>query len=184
MRINRNLKEARAGNFSAKLRARVLKFLKDSNRPDIFIMDKESNVSIIWQVDCGRTDLIFSFSPNGVDSYTIDCKDSNKEKIESWSGELSELQMDLEDTIDFIDEFKGSITPSVKKESKMIKNKRVFREALGAADEGEGDLFIPGKYRHYLFNLLRIQDETIEDYEDLDKFLKEHKIINEILEYF
>jgi len=184
MRINRNLKEARAGNFSAKLRARVLKFLKDSNRPDIFIMDKESNVSIIWQVDCGRTDLIFSFSPNGVDSYTIDCKDSNKEKIESWSGELSELQMDLEDTIDFIDEFKGSITPpTIKKESKMIKNKRVFKEAL-AADEGEGDLVIPGKYRHYLFKLLQIQDETIEDYEDLDKFLKEHRIINEILEYF
>jgi len=178
MRINRNLKEARAGNFSAKLRARVLKFLKDSNRPDIFIMDKESNVSIIWQVDCGRTDLIFSFSPNGVDSYTIDCKDSNKEKIESWSGELSELQMDLEDTIDFIDEFKGSITPStIKKESKMIKNKRAFREA-------EEDLVIPGKYREYLRDLLQIQDETIEDYEDLDKFLKEHRIINEILEYF
>ncbi len=177
MRVNRNLKETRAGNFSAKLRARVLKFLKDSNRPDIFIMDKESNVSIIWQVDCGRTDLIFSFSPNGVDSYTIDCKDSNKEKIESWSGELSELQMDLEDTIDFIDEFKGSITPSpVKKESKMIK-KRAFREA-------EEDLVIPGKYREYLLNLLQIQDETIEDYEDLDKFLKEHRIINEILEYF
>ncbi len=178
MRINRNLKEARAGNFSAKLRARVLKFLKDSNRPDIFIMDKESNVSIIWQVDCGRTDLIFSFSPNGVDSYTIDCKDSNKEKIESWSGELSELQMDLEDTIDFIDEFKGSITPStIKKESKMIKNKRAFKEA-------EEDLVIPGKYREYLRDLLQIQDETIEDYEDLDKFLKEHRIINEILEYF
>lgn len=177
MRINRNLKEARAGNFSAKLRARVLKFLKESNRPDIFIMDKESNVSIIWQVDCGRTDLIFSFSPNGVDSYTIDCKDSNKEKIESWSGELSELQMDLEDTIDFIDEFKGSITPSVKKESKKIKNKRAFKEA-------EEDLVIPGKYREYLRELLRIQDETIEDYEDLDKYLPEHKIINEILEYF
>lgn len=178
MRINRNLKEARAGNFSAKLRARVLKFLKDSNRPDIFIMDKESNVSIIWQVDCGRTDLIFSFSPNGVDSYTIDCKDSNKEKIESWSGELSELQMDLEDTIDFIDEFKGSITPpTIKKESKMIKNKRAFREA-------EEDLVIPGKYREYLRDLLQIQDETIEDYENLDKYLKEHRIINEILEYF
>ena len=177
MRINRNLKEARAGNFSAKLRARVLKFLKESNRPDIFIMDKESNVSIIWQVDCGRTDLIFSFSPNGVDSYTIDCKDSNKEKIESWSGELSELQMDLEDTIDFIDEFKGSITPSVKKESKKIKNKRAFREA-------EEDLVIPGKYREYLLELLQIQDETIEDYEDLDKYLKEHRIINEILEFF
>lgn len=177
MRINRNLKEARAGNFSAKLRTRVLKFLKDSNRPDIFIMDKESNVSIIWQVDCGRTDLIFSFSPNGVDSYTIDCKDSNKEKIESWSGELSELQMDLEDTIDFIDEFKGSITPSVKKENRMIKNKRAFREA-------EEDLVIPGKYREYLRDLLQIQDETIEDYEDLDKYLKEHRIINEILEYF
>lgn len=176
MRINRNLKEARAGNFSAKLRARVLKFLKDSNRPDIFIMDKESNVSIIWQVDCGRTDLIFSFSPNGVDSYTIDCKDSNKEKIESWSGELSELQMDLEDTIDFIDEFKGSIAPSVKKESKMIKNKRAFREA-------EEDLVIPGKYREYLRDLLQIQDETIET-DDLDEFLKEHRIINEILEYF
>jgi hypothetical protein len=174
MRINRNLKEARAGNFSAKLRARVLKFLKDSNRPDIFIMDKESNVSIIWQVDCGRTDLIFSFSPNGVDSYTIDCKDSNKEKIESWSGELSELQMDLEDTIDFIDEFKGSITPpTIKKESKMIKNKRAFREALG-----EGDLVIPGKYRHYLFNLLQIAREDAEYYED------ENRIINEILEYF
>jgi len=178
MRINRNLKEARAGNFSAKLRARVLKFLKDSNRPDIFIMDKESNVSIIWQVDCGRTDLIFSFSPNGVDSYTIDCKDSNKEKIESWSGELSELQMDLEDTIDFIDEFKGSITPpTVKKENRMIKNKRAFREA-------EEDLVIPGKYREYLRDLLQIQDETVEDYEDLDKYLKEHRIINEILEYF
>ena len=183
MRINRNLKEARAGNFSAKLRARVLKFLKDSNRPDIFIMDKESNVSIIWQVDCGRTDLIFSFSPNGVDSYTIDCKDSNKEKIESWSGELSELQMDLEDTIDFIDEFKGSITPSVKKESRMVKNKRAFKEAL-AEDEGEGDLVIPGKYRHYLFNLLQIAREDAEEYEDLDKFLKENRIIGEILEYF
>lgn len=179
MRVNRNLKEARAGNFSAKLRARVLKFLKDSNRPDIFIMDKESNVSIIWQVDCGRTDLIFSFSPNGVDSYTIDCKDSNKEKIESWSGELSELQMDLEDTIDFIDEFKGSITPSVKKENKIIK-KRAFREA-------EEDLVIPGKYREYLRFILEIERGNAEDLAADDNsygFLDEIDTIDDILSYF
>lgn len=180
MRVNRNLKEARAGNFSAKLRARVLKFLKDSNRPDIFIMDKESNVSIIWQVDCGRTDLIFSFSPNGVDSYTIDCKDSNKEKIESWSGELSELQMDLEDTIDFIDEFKGSITPSVKKESKIIKNKRAFREA-------EEDLVIPGEYRDFLRFLLEREMENAEELAANDNthdFLDEIDTIDDILSYF
>ena len=180
MRINRNLKEARAGNFSAKLRARVLKFLKDSNRPDIFIMDKESNVSIIWQVDCGRTDLIFSFSPNGVDSYTIDCKDSNKEKIESWSGELSELQMDLEDTIDFIDEFKGSITPSVKKENRRIKNKRAFKEA-------EEDLVIPGKYRDLLRFLLENERENAEDLARDDNsydFLDEIDAIDDILSYF
>lgn len=173
MRVNRNLKEARAGNFSAKLRARVLKFLKDSNRLDIFIMDKESNVSIIWQVDCGRTDLIFSFSPNGVDSYTIDCKDSNKEKIESWSGELSELQMDLEDTIDFIDEFKGSITPSVKKENRVIKNKRAFKEA-------EEDLVIPGEYRGFLLDLLQTEKESAEN----DDFWEEVDTIDEILNYF
>lgn len=181
MRVNRNLKEARAGNFSAKLRARVLKFLKDSNRPDIFIMDKESNVSIIWQVDCGRTDLIFSFSPNGVDSYTIDCKDSNKEKIESWSGELSELQMDLEDTIDFIDEFKGSITPSsIKKESKMIK-KRAFREAE------EDDLVIPGEYRDFLRFLLEREMENAEELAANDNthdFLDEIDTIDDILSYF
>lgn len=182
MRINRNLKEARAGNFSAKLRARVLKFLKDSNRPDIFIMDKESNVSIIWQVDCGRTDLIFSFSPNGVDSYTIDCKDSNKEKIESWSGELSELQMDLEDTIDFIDEFKGSITPSsVKKENRAIKNKRAFKEAE------EDDLVIPGEYRDFLRFLLEREMENAEELAANDNthdFLDEIDTIDDILSYF
>ena len=110
------LREARDGNFNAKLNARVLKFLKDLDRDDITIQ-KLSNVSVNWTVDVGKTDLNFEFSTTS-EKFSITVKDGKNEKVESWSGELQELQMDLDDTLEFIDEFKNSLNTSINSAAK------------------------------------------------------------------
>lgn len=134
-RRNYSIREARDGNYNGKARTRVLKFLKELGRDDIYVLDKESNYAVVWTVDCGKVDLTFSFE-GALDSYTISVKDSNKEKIESWSGEYGELQMDLEDTVDFIDEFKTSVESTASKaktESRKTLTKRRIAEARLAA---------------------------------------------------
>lgn len=138
--------EARDGNFNAKARTRVLKFLKELGRDDIFILDKESNFAVVWTVDCGKVDLIFSFE-GAMDSYSITARDSNKEKIETWSGEYGELQMDLEDTVEFIDEFKGSLNASSapKTEAALKARKRIAEAKLRIAKKKLKEVYAADK---------------------------------------
>ena len=108
MKIAKNtIQEARKGNFNARLRSQVLRFLRGLNRPDVRILSRESNVDVNWIVDCGAIDLQFTFT-NDEDTYVIDAKDE-KDLVETWTGEFAELNMDLEDTIAFVSEFKKSL---------------------------------------------------------------------------
>lgn len=101
------MQEARKGNFNARLRSQVLRFLRGLDRPDIRILNRESNVDVNWIVDCGAIDLQFTFT-HDEDTYVIDAKDE-KDLVETWTGEFAELNMDLEDTIAFVSEFKKSL---------------------------------------------------------------------------
>lgn len=108
MKIVKNtIQEARKGNFNARLRSQVLRFLRGLDRPDIRILSRESNVDVNWIVDCGAIDLQFTFT-HDEDTYVIDAKDE-KDLVETWTGEFAELNMDLEDTIAFVSEFKKSL---------------------------------------------------------------------------
>lgn len=128
MKIVKNtMQEARKGNFNARLRSQVLRFLRGLNRPDVRILSRESNVDVNWIVDCGAIDLQFTFT-NDEDTYVIDAKDE-KDLVETWTGEFAELNMDLEDTIAFVSEFKKSLAddeisvkdPAVKESTTNLK---------------------------------------------------------------
>lgn len=101
------IQEARLGNYNAKMRARVLNFLNELGRDDITVQ-RLSNSAVNWFADCGKAELNFEFTMDP-ESYEITAKDSQGDKIEAWAGEYAELDMDLDDTVLFVDEFKAAL---------------------------------------------------------------------------
>ena len=102
-----HIREARMGTYNAQMRARVLNFLNNLGREDVTVQ-KLSNTAVNWFVDCGKAELNFEFVTEP-ESYEIVAKDNLGEKIEVWDGEYPELDMDLDDTVAFIDEFKSAL---------------------------------------------------------------------------
>lgn len=132
----KKMKESRLGNYNAQMRSRVLNFLNNLGRDDVTIQ-KLSNFAVNWFVDCGKAELNFEFTTEP-ESYEIVVKDNAGEKIEAWAGEYPELDMDLDDTVAFIDEFKSALEgnpverplPPVEDEEEEIEDEEVEDEEV------------------------------------------------------